>query len=43
MDHYPLNVQREIFQATTEHHVLKAYWGSENIAPRILDLGTNWR
>jgi hypothetical protein len=22
---------------------MKAYWGSEGIAPRILDLGTKWR
>jgi hypothetical protein len=24
----------------TEHHAMKVYWGSEGIAPRILDLGT---
>jgi len=24
----------------TEHHVMKAYWGSGGIAPRILDLGS---
>jgi hypothetical protein len=22
---------------------MKVYWGSEGIAPRILDLGTGWR
>jgi hypothetical protein len=27
----------------TEHHAMKAYYGSEGIAPRILDLGTWWR
>jgi len=27
----------------TEHHVMKAYWGSEGIAPRILDRGIRWR
>jgi hypothetical protein len=27
----------------TEHRFMKAYWGSGNIAPRILDLGTRWR
>jgi hypothetical protein len=27
----------------TEHHALKAYWGSEVIDPRILFLGTRWR
>jgi hypothetical protein len=27
----------------TEHHAMKAYWGSGDIAPRILDLGTSWR
>jgi hypothetical protein len=26
----------------TEHHATKAYWGSEIIAPRILNLGTRW-
>jgi hypothetical protein len=27
----------------TEHHVMKAYWGSGGIAPLILDLGTRLR
>jgi hypothetical protein len=27
----------------TEHHTMKAYWGSGSIAPSILDLGTRWR
>jgi hypothetical protein len=27
----------------TEHHTMKAYWGSGGIAPRILDLVTRWR
>jgi hypothetical protein len=27
----------------TEHHAMKAYWGSGGIAPLILDLGTRWR
>jgi hypothetical protein len=27
----------------TEHHAMKAYWGSGGIAARILDLGTRWR
>jgi hypothetical protein len=27
----------------TEHHAVRAYWGSVGIAPRILDLGTRWR
>jgi hypothetical protein len=27
----------------TEHHTIKAYWGSGGIAPRILDFGTRWR
>jgi hypothetical protein len=27
----------------TDHHVMKAYWVSGCIAPRILDLGTRWR
>jgi len=27
----------------TEHHVMKAYWGSGGITSRFLDLGTRWR
>jgi hypothetical protein len=27
----------------TEHHAMKAYWGSGGVASRILDLGTRWR
>jgi hypothetical protein len=27
----------------TEHHAMKAYWGSWGIAPRILDPGTTWK
>jgi hypothetical protein len=27
----------------TEHHAMKAYWGSGGIAPRILELDTRWR
>jgi hypothetical protein len=27
----------------TEHHVMKTYWRSGGIAPRILDPGTKWR
>jgi len=27
----------------TEHHDMKAYWGSGDAAPRILDLATTWR
>jgi hypothetical protein len=27
----------------TEHHAMKAYWGSGIKAPCILDLGTRWR
>jgi hypothetical protein len=27
----------------TEHHAMKAYWGSGAIVPRILDLGTTWK
>jgi len=26
-----------------EHQAMKAYWGSEGIAPRILHPGTTWR
>jgi hypothetical protein len=27
----------------TEHHAMKAYWGSGGIAPRTFDFGTRWR
>jgi hypothetical protein len=27
----------------TEHHAMKAYWGSGYITPRILDPGARWR
>jgi len=27
----------------SEHHTMKAYWGSGGRAPHILDLGTRWR
>jgi hypothetical protein len=27
----------------TEHHAVKAYWGSGGIAPGILVFGTRWR
>jgi hypothetical protein len=27
----------------TKHHSMKAYWGSECLAPRIFDLGIRWR
>jgi hypothetical protein len=28
---------------STKHHAMKAYWGSADIATRILNLGTRWR
>jgi hypothetical protein len=27
----------------TEHHAMKVHWGSGDIAPSSLDLGTRWR
>jgi hypothetical protein len=27
----------------TEHHAMKAYWGSGGIAAHIFDLSTRWR
>jgi hypothetical protein len=27
----------------TEHHSMKAYWGSRGTGPHILDLGSIWR
>jgi hypothetical protein len=32
----------KLFLCLTEHHAMKAYWGSGGIAPLILDLGTRW-
>jgi hypothetical protein len=29
--------------ASTEHHAMKAYWGSGSIVPRIIDFGSRWR
>jgi hypothetical protein len=29
--------------ALSEHHAMKVYWGSGDIAPHILDLCTRWR
>jgi hypothetical protein len=29
--------------ALTEHHAMKACWGSGGVTPRILDLGIRWR
>jgi hypothetical protein len=33
----------KLFCALTEHYAMKAYWGNEGTAPRILDLSTRWR
>jgi hypothetical protein len=27
----------------TNHHTMKMYWGSGDIAPHVLDLSTRWR
>jgi len=29
--------------ALSEHHAMKVYWRSGDIAPHILDFGTRWR
>jgi hypothetical protein len=38
-----IKVKLPLRLSITEHHPMKAYWGSGGIAPRILDLGTRWR
>jgi hypothetical protein len=38
-----IKVKVELFLCLTKHHVMKAYWGSGGIDPRIPDLGTIWR
>jgi hypothetical protein len=37
------NVKAKLSLCLTKHHAMKAYWGSERISPRILDLGTRLR
>jgi hypothetical protein len=27
----------------TDHHAIKAYWGSGGITLRVLEIGTRWR
>jgi hypothetical protein len=34
-----VKVKLSLCFSVTEHHVMKAYWGIEGIASRILDLG----
>jgi hypothetical protein len=38
-----LKVKVKLSLFLTKHHAMKTYWGSEGIAPRILDLGTRGR
>jgi hypothetical protein len=38
-----LLVKVKLFLFLTKHYVMKRYWGSGVIAPRILDIGTTWR
>jgi hypothetical protein len=37
------NCEEKIGVRCSEHHAMKAYWRSGDIAPRIIDLGTRWR
>jgi hypothetical protein len=39
----PNKVKVKLSPCLTKHHAMKTYWGSGDIAPRILDLGTRWR
>jgi hypothetical protein len=39
----PIKVKVKLSCALTEHHAMKAYWGSGGIVPQILDLGRRWR
>jgi hypothetical protein len=36
-----VNVKLSLYFLLTEHHAMKAYWGSGSIAP-FFDLGTGW-
>jgi hypothetical protein len=38
-----IKIKVKLSLCLTKHHAMKAYWGSEDIAARILDLGTRWR
>jgi hypothetical protein len=43
MDLVKVNVKVKLSLCLTKHHAMKMYWGSGNIAPRILDVGARWR
>jgi hypothetical protein len=38
-----VKVKLSLYFSLTQHHAIKAYWGSGGIAPHILDLRTRWR
>jgi hypothetical protein len=38
-----MKVKVKLSLCLTKHHLMKAYWGSGGIGPRILDLGTRCR
>jgi hypothetical protein len=38
--HLKVKVKLSLCFFFTEHHAMKAYWGSEGIAPLFFDLGT---
>jgi hypothetical protein len=38
-----IKVKVKLSPCLTKHHAMKTYWGSGDIAPCILDLGTRWR
>jgi hypothetical protein len=38
-----VKVRLSLCFSLTEHHAIKAYWGSGGVPPRILHLGTRWR
>jgi hypothetical protein len=40
---YQVEVKVKLSQCLTKHHAMKAYMGSGEIAPHILDGGIKWR
>jgi hypothetical protein len=41
--HWTFEVKVKLSLCLTKHHAMKTYWGSGDIAPHFLDLGTRWR
>jgi hypothetical protein len=40
---YILKVKVKLSLCLAKHHAMKTYWGSGDVAPHVLNLGTRWR